>query len=150
MQGECSLACGNGILDEGEDCDPELYDINPGCSAETCECEEEVLGGYLQQSTSCMIVEGYCNYCGDNRLGGKDEECDDTSDSNCVRCQCSDGYEPSPRTTGTYNIEELPSLACKQNIHLHMHTPICKHAYICVRTTTHTHTHISKHLQAVP
>lgn len=84
-QGVCGAACGNGVVDVGEACDPGLDD-GGHCDATTCQCG----GGYAPDGG------GGCTYCGDALVNGP-ESCEDALDvgGNCAACQCGNGYAPT-------------------------------------------------------
>ncbi len=64
----CTETCGNGVLEDWEQCDGELYgDL-------TCESLGH-LGGELTCSSNCTVLQGSCDNCGDGVLGGG-EACD--------------------------------------------------------------------------
>ncbi len=84
---EASHNCGNGTIDEGEECEP--TDISNCDTGETC------------SSTTCMCMNESQGDCGNGTIDD-DEECEPTDLSNCatgetcnsVTCLCEDGTDP--------------------------------------------------------
>lgn len=67
----CELACGNGRIDAGEECDKS--DLN----GMTCKSYfGSSASGTLSCNGNCKIVTTGCMYCGDGILNGDNEDCD--------------------------------------------------------------------------
>ncbi|EKE39832.1 hypothetical protein ENUP19_0099G0024 [Entamoeba nuttalli] len=85
INGECTK-CGNGVLDDGEECE-----LNQPFCNNQCKCIEE----YYYVNGSCVR-----NYCGNYRLD-PGEECDGGSGCD-KRCKCTRRYKPNGKVSCEY------------------------------------------------
>ncbi|KAL7717153.1 Serine-threonine protein kinase [Entamoeba marina] len=79
--GESCQTCGNGKVDDGEDCDPS-YIESAGCNSETCTCDI----GFIPIDDICVPEN-----CGNGQID-EGEECD--GGIGCDNCLCSGDYSP--------------------------------------------------------
>ena len=80
----CTLRCGNGIIDSGEECDG----TNLG-SATCSSLLKKTAEGKLSCTSNCRLDASACQYCGDgvrNQSASNEEECDG-SDSLYTGCE---------------------------------------------------------------
>lgn len=101
--------CGDGVQDEGEECDDGNNNADDGCSAscmkeavcgnEKVELEEECDDGPNNGPNKACLADCVANVCGDGDLG-PEEECDLGPDNNnlgscsaeCTKSFCGDGF----------------------------------------------------------
>jgi len=95
--------CGNGVLNNGETCDPPADNVCPGACLPNCQCP----------------------ICGDNQMNQPSEQCDGTDDANCPgqctpSCACgatcgNNLVEFGEQCDGTATNGQCPPSACQAN-----------------------------------
>lgn len=107
---DCPTTCGNGVVEEGEDCDTEIPAGSEGACPTTCNdgkaCTHDVPVG--ECNPSCISTE--ITRCNDGD-GCCPADCDSQSDSDCSR-SCGDGVHDPGEICDTGIPEGLPG-ACK-------------------------------------